>query len=122
MVKESLVNALQTLFHKLNEDKGTVINRTAMVPAYDGMVSGSYIPLVSMSDGKLCEDKTRCMIHGMHTYLSRDEGKQITGVQVFDSKQEFDQYLRLEYNRDVFEQELRMYSPSLRPEMIPVEA
>ncbi len=124
MAEESLVNALQTLFHKLTEEKGTLIDRAALVPAYEGMVSGLFILTVSMPDGKSCEDKTRCLIHGMHSYLSYDERKPITGVRVFDSGQEFDQYLQSGRSRktcEVCEEELRMYSPSLRPEMIPVE-
>lgn len=123
MVEESLVNALQTLFHKLAEEKGTIIDRAALIPAYDGMVSGLFILTVSMPDGKSCEDKTRCLIHGLHSYMSLEERKPITGVRVFDSEQEFDQYLRSGsgYSREIYEEELRMYSPNRRPEMIPVE-
>lgn len=125
MVEGSLVSALQTLFHKLMEEKGVLIDRAAMVPAYDGMVSGLFILTVSMPDGKSCEDKTRCLIHGLHSYVSQEERKSVAGVRVFDSALEFDQYMRLGYNAgtcEVCEEELRMYSPSLRPEMIPVEA
>ena len=125
MVKESLVNALQTLFLRLAEEKGATIDRAALIPAYDGMVSGLFILTVSMPDGKTCSDKTRCLIYGLHEYISQEERQSITGVRVFDSAQEFDHYLRFGYNAnpcEVCEEDLRAYSPNRRPELIPVEA
>lgn len=125
MVKESLVNALQTLFLRFMEEKSATIDRAALVPAYDGMVSGLFILTVSMPDGQTCADKTCCLIYALHEYVSLEERKYITGIRVFDSREEFDHYLRFGYNPDaceVCEQDLRAYSSSRKPEMIPVEA
>ena len=125
MVKDSLVNALQTLFLRLMEEKGAAIDRAAMIPAYDGMVSGLFILTVSMPNGQSCTNKTRCLIDALHEYVPLEERKAITGVRVFDSATEFDYYLRYGYNSDaceVCEEDLRAYNPSRRPELIPVEA
>jgi hypothetical protein len=97
MVKTSLVNVLRDLVNSLIADKGVVIDRAALLPAYEGMVPDLFILTVSMPDGKLCLDKIKCLIYGLHEYTSEEARQSIAGVRVFDSAIEFDQYLRFGY-------------------------
>lgn len=125
MVRESLVTALQVLFHHLTAEKGAAIDRAALIPAYDGMVSGLYILTVSMPGGQACSDKTQCLIYALHEHVPQAERQSIAGVKVFDSAKEFDYYIKFGYSSDasdVWQENLQAYSPNRRPELIPVEA
>lgn len=123
MVRESLVTALQVLFHHLMEEKGAAIDRAALIPAYDGMVSGLYILTVSMPDGQICSDKIQCLIYALHEHVPQEERQSIAGVRVFDSAIEFDYYIKFGSISDacqVCEENLQAYSPNRRPELIPI--
>jgi hypothetical protein len=125
MAEKTLVNALQMLFHQLSVEKGVTIDRAALTPAYEGMVSGLFTLTVSMSGGTDCSDKVRCLIYAMHDYVPLEQRQSIAGVRVFDSGKEFDYFIKYGHapdTRDLYEGEFQNYPVNRRPEMIPVEA
>jgi len=123
MVKESLVNALKALFVSLREQKGAIVDRAALVPAYDGAVAGLYILTVSMPDNNTCSNKIECLILGVHEYMEVEDRKSIAGVRVFNTADEFDYYIRTGYGYEHCEpcmQYMQTPRAELRPEIISI--
>ena len=121
MAKQPLVNTLQTLFQHLLEEERTLIDRAALIPAYEGMVPGLLILAVSMPGKKAHFEKIEYLTHILHKYVSPEERKSITGVQVFDSPGEFDDYIKYGYMSSN-EESLPLHRFYVKPELIPVTA
>ena len=100
MAKRSLVDALEGFLHYLIEEEGTAIDRAALLPAYEGMVPGLVILVVSMPGEKAHFEKTKYLIHMLYKYVPQDERQSVTGVQVFGSPEEFDDYVKYGYVSD----------------------
>lgn len=121
MAKKPLVDALQSLLNYLLEKEGTAIDRAALIPAYEGMVPGLFILAVSMPGEKRHFEKTEYLIHALHQYVPQDERRSVTGVQVFDSPEEFDDYVKYGYISDS-DEPLPLRRTYIKPDFIPVAA
>ena len=119
MAKESLVNGLQPLFHHLEKD-GTTIDRAALLPAYEGMVEGLFILVVSLPGAEFHFEKVKYIVNALHRYVPIDQRRGITGVQVFNSAEEFDEFIQFGYLVDSDEERIRR--GRYKPELIPIAA
>lgn len=100
MDTQTLLNSLDQAFGA-ERDKGLVVDRFGLAPAYQGMVENSYILGVSapsLATSFNCSDKADIIIDVLFSRLTPEQRKPIDRVRVYDSVDEYERHAQCNFD------------------------
>lgn len=100
MDTQTLLNSLDQAFGA-ERDKGLVVDRFGLAPAYQGMVENSYILGVSapsLANSFNCNDKADTIIDVLFSRLTPEQRRLIDRVRVYGSVDEYERHAQCNFD------------------------